>query len=75
MKSANQDGHYDLIAACVPRVQWRGCELVLMDNRTETAAYGTEYETMREYDLAGKRDQLCTMIPRVSNATGAASVY
>jgi hypothetical protein len=38
-------------------------ELVLMDNLTETAAYKLEYDKMREYVLAGKRDQLWNVIP------------
>jgi hypothetical protein len=38
-------------------------ELVLMDNLTETAAYKLEYDKMREYVFAGRRDQLWNVIP------------
>ena len=38
-------------------------ELVLMDNLTESAAYKLEYDTLRDYVLAGKRDQLWNVIP------------
>ena len=34
-----------------------------MDNLTETAAYKLEYEKLREYVFAGKRDQLRNVIP------------
>ena len=34
-----------------------------MDNLTETAAYKLEYEKLREYVFAGKRDQLWNVIP------------
>jgi hypothetical protein len=38
-------------------------EQVLVDNLTETAAYKLEYDKLREYVLAGKRDQLWNVIP------------
>ena len=38
-------------------------EQVLMDNLTETAAYKLEYDKLREYVFAGKRDQLWNVIP------------
>jgi hypothetical protein len=38
-------------------------EEILVDNLTETAAYKLEYERLREYVLAGKRDQLWNVIP------------
>ena len=38
-------------------------ELVLMDNLIEAAAYKLEYEKLREYVFAGKRDQLWNVIP------------
>jgi hypothetical protein len=38
-------------------------EQVLVDNLTETAAYELEYDKLREYVLAGKRDQLWNVIP------------
>jgi hypothetical protein len=38
-------------------------ELVLVDNLTESAAYKLEYDTLRDYVLAGKRDQLWNVIP------------
>jgi len=38
-------------------------EFVLMDNLTESAAYKLEYDTLRDYVLAGKRDQLWNVIP------------
>jgi hypothetical protein len=38
-------------------------ERVLVDNLTETAAYKLEYDTLREYVFAGKRDQLWNVIP------------
>jgi hypothetical protein len=38
-------------------------ELVLMDNLTESTAYKLEYDTLREYVFAGKRDQLWNVIP------------
>lgn len=38
-------------------------EQVLVDNLTEKAAYKLEYEKLREYVLAGKRDQLWNVIP------------
>lgn len=38
-------------------------EQVLVDNLTETAAYKLEHDKMREYVLAGKREQLWNVIP------------
>jgi hypothetical protein len=38
-------------------------EQVLVDNLTETAAYKLEYDKLREYVFAGKRDQLWNVIP------------
>ena len=38
-------------------------EQVLVDNLTETAAYKLEYNKLREYVFAGKRDQLWNVIP------------
>jgi hypothetical protein len=38
-------------------------EQVLADNLTETAAYKLEYDKLREYVFAGKRDQLWNVIP------------
>jgi hypothetical protein len=38
-------------------------ERVLVDNLTETAAYRLEYDQLREYVFAGKRDQLWNVIP------------
>jgi hypothetical protein len=38
-------------------------ERVLVDNLTETAAYKLEYDKLREYVFAGKRDQLWNVIP------------
>src|SRR4051794_11037123 len=38
-------------------------EEVLMDDLTETAAYKLEYDKLREYVFAGKRDQLWNVIP------------
>ena len=38
-------------------------EEVLMDDLTEPAAYKLEYDKLREYVLAGKRDQLWNVIP------------
>jgi hypothetical protein len=39
-------------------------ERVLADNLTETAAYNLEYDKLREYVFAGKRDQLWNVILR-----------
>jgi hypothetical protein len=36
---------------------------VLVENLTETAAYKLEYDKLREYVFAGKRDQLWNVIP------------
>jgi hypothetical protein len=41
----------------------RVIETVLVDNLTETAAYKLEYDKLREYVCAGKRDQLWNVIP------------
>jgi hypothetical protein len=41
----------------------RVIEEILMDNLTERAAYKLEYEKLREYVFAGKRDQLWNVIP------------
>jgi hypothetical protein len=38
-------------------------EHVLVDNLTEKAAYKLEYDKLREYVFAGKRDQLWNVIP------------
>jgi hypothetical protein len=38
-------------------------EQVLIDDLTEKAAYKLEYDKLREYVLAGKRDQLWNVIP------------
>jgi hypothetical protein len=38
-------------------------ERVLVDNLTETAAYQLEYDKLREYVFAGKRDQLWNVVP------------
>ena len=38
-------------------------EQVLVDNLTEKAAYKLEYEKLRAYVFAGKRDQLWNVIP------------
>ena len=38
-------------------------EKVLVDNLTETAAYKLEYDQLREYVLAGSREQLWNVIP------------
>jgi hypothetical protein len=38
-------------------------EEILMDDLTETAAYKLEYDKLREYVFAGKRDQLWNVIP------------
>jgi hypothetical protein len=38
-------------------------EQVLIDDLTERAAYKLEYEKLREYVFAGKRDQLWNVIP------------
>jgi hypothetical protein len=38
-------------------------EEVLIENLTDKAAYKLEYDHMREYVLAGKRDQLWNVIP------------
>ena len=38
-------------------------ERILVDNLTETAAYKREYDKLREYVFAGKRDQLWNVIP------------
>jgi len=38
-------------------------EQVLVDNLTETAAYKLEYDKLREYVFAGKRDQLWNVPP------------
>jgi hypothetical protein len=38
-------------------------EQVLIDDLTEKAAYKLEYDKMREYVFAGKRDQLWNVIP------------
>jgi hypothetical protein len=38
-------------------------EQVLVDELTEKAAYKLEYEKLREYVYAGKRDQLWNVIP------------
>jgi hypothetical protein len=38
-------------------------EEVLMDDLTEPAAYKLEYDELREYVFAGKRDQLWNVIP------------
>jgi hypothetical protein len=38
-------------------------ERILVDNLTETAAYKLEYDKLREYVFAGKRDQLWNVIP------------
>src|SRR5438445_63676 len=38
-------------------------ERVLVDNLTETAAYKLEYDKLREYVFAGKRDQLWNVMP------------
>ena len=38
-------------------------EEVLMDDLTEPAAYKLEYDKLREYVFAGKRDQLWNVIP------------
>jgi hypothetical protein len=38
-------------------------ERVLVDNLTETAAYKLEYDKLREYVFAGKRDQLWNVVP------------
>ncbi len=38
-------------------------ERVLVDNLTKTAAYKLEYDKLREYVFAGKRDQLWNAIP------------
>jgi hypothetical protein len=37
--------------------------VLLVDNLTETAAYKLEYDQLREYVFAGKRDQLWNVIP------------
>ena len=41
----------------------KGTEEVLVDSLTESAAYRLEYDTLREYVFAGKRDQLWNVIP------------
>ena len=38
-------------------------EQVLIDNLTEKAAYKLEYDKLREYVFAGKRDQIWNVIP------------
>jgi hypothetical protein len=38
-------------------------EQILVDNLTEKAAYKLEYDKLREYVFAGKRDQLWNVIP------------
>ena len=38
-------------------------EQVLVDGLTEPAAYKREYDNLREYVFAGKRDQLWNVIP------------
>jgi DNA-binding transcriptional regulator WhiA len=38
-------------------------EQVLVDSLTETAAYKLEYDKLREYVFAGKRDHLWNVIP------------
>jgi hypothetical protein len=38
-------------------------EQVMIDNLTETAAYKIEYDQLREYVLAGKREQLWNVVP------------
>jgi hypothetical protein len=38
-------------------------ERLLVDNLTETAAYRLEYDQLREYVLAGRREQLWNVIP------------
>jgi len=38
-------------------------ERVQVDNLTETAAYKLEYDKLREYVFAGKRDQLWNVMP------------
>lgn len=38
-------------------------EKVRVDNLTETAAYKLEYDQLREYVLAGSREQLWNVIP------------
>ena len=38
-------------------------EHVLVDDLTEKAAYKLEYDKLREYVFAGKRDQLWNVIP------------
>jgi hypothetical protein len=38
-------------------------ERILVDNLTEMAAYKLEYDQLREYVFAGKRDQLWNVIP------------
>jgi hypothetical protein len=38
-------------------------EQVMIDNLTEAAAYKLEYDQLREYVLAGKREQLWNVIP------------
>jgi hypothetical protein len=49
-------------------------EQVLIDNLTETEAYRLEYDQLREYVLAGKREQLWNVIPTsILRATGTAS--
>jgi len=40
-------------------------EEVLIENLTDKAAYKLEYDHMREYVLAGKRDQLWNIIPEI----------
>jgi hypothetical protein len=38
-------------------------EQILIDDLTETAAYKLEYDKLRGYVFAGKRDQLWNVIP------------
>jgi hypothetical protein len=40
-------------------------EEVLVENLTNKAAYKLEYDYMRKYVLAGKRDQLWNIIPEI----------
>jgi hypothetical protein len=41
----------------------KAIEQVLIDNLTETTAYKLEYDQLRVYVLAGKREQLWNVIP------------
>jgi hypothetical protein len=49
-------------------------EQVLVDNLTETAAYKLEYDKLREYVFAGKRDQLWNVIPALQPIPNAAGI-